>query len=383
MVATAGQDHAGKPMTPIETTATAVPPSRAPRAGLALLAACLSLSACAKPPAPAKAPARTVRLAQVEARALAGGLTASGLLVSREEAAVYPQITGYPVAQVLVEAGAKVAKGQPLALLDDTLLRAQIAQATASVAQQQVAAEQAASQASRVEGLEGQGVLSVEQMDQRKFQARSAKAALAAQVAQLNDLKVRDERMTIRAPVAGLVLERDVRPGDIAAQGTTPMFRMARDSLVELSADTPEAAISDIRVGDSVQVTLSDGTSVQGAVRLIQPSIDATTKLGKVLIRLPVRDDLRPGGFGRATFSATSHQAPAVPETAIRYDADGASVMVVDGADRVSQVAVKTGAHAGGYVELVQGPPVGARVLRAAASFVLPGDQINPASDAP
>ena len=370
-------------MTPIETTVPAGPPSGAARTGLALLVACLSLSACAKPAPPAKAPARTVRLAQVEARALAGGLTASGLLVSREEAAVYPQITGYPVAQVLVEAGAKVAKGQPLALLDDTLLRAQIAQATASVAQQQVAAEQAASQASRVEGLEGQGVLSVEQLEQRRYQARGAQAALAAQVAQLNDLKVRDERMTIRAPVAGLVLERDVRPGDIAAQGATPMFRMARDSLVELSADTPEAAISDIRVGDPVQVTLSDGTALQGAVRLIQPNIDSTTKLGKVLIRLPVRDDLRPGGFGRATFSSTSRQAPAVPETAIRYDADGASVMVVDATDRVSQVAVKTGAHAGGYVELVQGPPVGARVLQAAASFVLPGDQINPAPDAP
>ena len=346
-------------------------------AGLAILASALSLGACARHAPPAAAvPARTVSVTTVTARSLAGGLTASGLLVSREEAAVYPQITGYPVAKVLVEAGARVAKGQPLALLDDSLLRAQIDQTVALVAQQQVAADQAAEQAQRIEGLEGQGVLSVEQMDQRRFQARGAKAALAAQQAQLSDLKVRDARMVIRAPVAGLVLERDVRPGDIAAQGSTPMFRMARDSLVELSADTPEAALSGVRVGDPVQVTLSDGTTLAGAVRLIQPDIDANTKLGKVLVRLPVRDDLRPGGFASAVFAAGGRPAPSVPETAIRYDADGASVMVVGDDDRVSEAPVKTGAHAGGYVALVQGPPIGARVLQAAASFVLPGDKI-------
>jgi len=345
---------------------------------LSVLALCLGLAACAKPAPPPAQPPRAVRLATVQARALAGGLAASGLLVSREEAAVYPEVTGYPVAKVLVEAGAQVAKGQPLALLDDTLLRAQIDQQAALVAQQQVAADQAAAQAARVDGLDNQGVLSVEQIDQRRFQARSAKAALAAQVAQLNDLKVRDARMVIRAPVGGLILERSVRPGDIAAQGSTPMFRMARDSLIELSADTPEADLADIRVGDPVQVALADGQTVQGQVRLIEPNVDATSKVAQVHVRLPVRDDLRPGGFGRAIFSGVSRQAPSVPETAIRYDADGASVMVVDGSNRVAQVPVKTGAHAGGYVELLQGPPVGARVLQAAASFVLPGDQIVP-----
>ena len=67
-----------------------------------------------------------------------------------------------------------------------------------------------------------------------------------------------------------------------------------------------------------------------------------------------------------------------MPEIAIRYDADGASVMVLGADNRVSQVAVKTGRRAGGYVELVQGPPEGSRVLLGAASFVLPGDLVKP-----
>lgn len=345
------------------------------------------LAACGKKPEPVvddRATARSVRVGLVETRPLAGGLSTSGVLVSREEAAVNSELSGYRVAKVFVEADAHVSAGQPLAQLDDTLLKAQIAQQTALVAQQQVAAEQADTQADDVKGLDGQGVLAKEQIDQRRFQARSSRAALLAQKAQLNDLKTREDRLTIRAPVAGLVLERNVRPGDISAvSATTPMFRMARDSLVELEAQIDEGSMGGIRVGDSVQVSLPDGATIVGHVRLIDPNVDAQTKLGKVRVALPVRPDLRPGGFGRAVFVGLSRTVPAVPETAIRYDANGASVMVVGADDRVSQVPVRTGDHSGGYAELLQGPPVGSRVLLGAAAFVLPGDAVKPIAGDP
>jgi HlyD family secretion protein len=348
----------------------------------AVLVMALGLGACGrKPPAPSdQATARAVRVAVIDQRRLSAGVSASGLLISREEVAVNPELSGYRVAAVFVEMDARVKAGQPLAQLDDTLLRSQIAQQTALVAQQQVAADQADVQLNNVAGLQGQGVLSAEQLDQRRFAARSSHASLDAQIAQLRDLQTRDERMTIRAPTAGLVLERNVRPGDVAlgGAGSTPMFRMARDGLIELEAQVAEDVISAIRVGDAVEVELPDGTKVEGAVRLISPSIDPQTKLGKVRVRLPERDDLRAGGFGRATFVGTSRLAAAAPETAIRYDANGPSVMVVGADDRVSQVFVKTGVHSGGYVELVQGPPVGSRVLMGAAVFVLQGDRVKP-----
>jgi HlyD family secretion protein len=344
--------------------------------------AAAGLAGCGKKPAPVvddRANARSVRTAVVEMRPLAGGLSTSGVLVSREEAAVNSELSGYRVAKVFVEADATVKAGQPLAELDDTLLKAQIAQQAALVDQQKVAVEQSDKQAKDVAGLDGQGVISSEQIDTRRFQARASRAALAAQVAQLNDLKTRDERLTIRAPVAGLVLERNVRPGDISAvSATSPMFRMARDSLVELEAQVDEGSMGGIRVGDAVQVTLPSGAVIEGHVRLIDPNVDAQTKLGKVRVALPVRPDLRPGGFGRAVFVGLKRTVPVTPETAIRYDANGASVMVVGSDNRVSQVPVRTGDHAGGYAELLQGPPAGARVLMGAAAFVLPGDLVNP-----
>ena len=342
----------------------------------------LGLAGCGKKPAPVvddRANARSVRVARIETRPLAGGLSTSGVLVSREEAAVNSELSGYRVAKVFVEADATVQAGQPLAQLDDTLLKAQIAQQAALVDQQKVAAEQADKQAKDVAGLDGQGVLASEQIDTRRYQARSSRAALAAQQAQLNDLKTRDDRLTIRAPVAGLVLERNVRPGDISAvSATAPMFRMARDSLVELEAQVDEGSMGGIRVGDAVQVALPSGALITGHVRLIDPNVDAQTKLGKVRVALPVRPDLRPGGFGRAVFVGLKRTVPAAPETAIRYDANGASVMVVGSDNRVSQVPVRTGDHAGGYAELLQGPPPGSRVLMGAAAFVLPGDAVNP-----
>ena len=351
----------------------------------ALLALSLGMASCGKKPvAPVdeRKGARAVRVSMVEMRRLAGGMTASGLLISREEAAVNSELSGYRVAKVDVEVDARVRQGQPLAQLDDTLLQSQIAQQTALVAQQQVAADQAASQAHDVEGLDSQGVLSKETIDQRRFAARSARAALDAQTAQLRDLQTREARMTIRAPVGGLILERNIRPGDVASpSAATPMFRMARDSQVELEAQVAEGDLGGLAIGDPVQVDLPDGAAVEGRVRLISPSVDPQTKLGKVRISLPVRGDLRPGGFGRATFSGSAQSTLAVPESAIRYDADGPSVMVIDNTDHVRQATVKLGAHGGGFVQLVQGPPAGSRVLQGAAVFVLPGDAVKPIQD--
>ena len=352
---------------------------------LALAVSAFGLSACGKGSAgktkiegAATAPAdmRSVRVIKVESRELTGGLVASGVLVSREEAAVGSELAGFRVARVLVEEGAVVAAGQPLVQLDNTLIQAQIEQQTALVAQQAVAARQSQLQADRVVGLQGQGVVSEEQLQQRQFQAESSRAALAAQTAILNDFKTRQARMTIRAPVSGRVLERTVRPGDISGGGT--YFRIARDNLVELDAEVPERSLSTVQVGDGAEVTLPSGKVVQGKVRLISPRIDAQSRLGRIRVLLPVSNDLRPGGYAQAAFNSATRKATVVPEAAIRFDAEGASVMVVGEGNRVQQVKIKAGQRSEGYVELLEGPPVGATVVKGAGSFVMSGDVVKP-----
>jgi len=331
--------------------------------------AALALAGCKKPSA-AAAPAdqsRAVRVVRVEPRAIQGSLAATGDLSPREEAAVLPEVTGYRVAAVLADVGQFVKKGQVLVRLDPTLIEAQIAQAQAQAAQ-------AEDQAKRVQGLDGQGVLAQEQIEQRRFQAR-------VQTAALNDLRTRYGKMQVRAPVSGLILEKTVRPGDLAAAGSSPWFRMARDGQIELQAQLPEAALAQIRPGQHAQVQLPSGAAVDGVVRLVSPQIDAQTKLGYVRVTLPVRPDVRAGGFARAVFLQTTAPAPVVPDTAISYDADGAAVMVVEPNNRLKRVLVQTGQRGGGWVQLIKGPPLGARVLRSAGGLLLEGDVVRPVED--
>jgi HlyD family secretion protein len=318
------------------------------------------------PKAPAAAQARAVSVGSVETRPLGGGVEASGLLVSREEAAVGSELSGYRVARLYADEGDWVRAGQPLAQLDATLLRAQVDQQAALTAQAQA-------EAKRVAGLDGQGVLSQEQIETRRYQAKAQEAAL-------NELRTRVSRMTITAPVSGQVLQRGVQPGQIAGGGTTPWFTIARDGLVELDAEVNEADLAGVRPGQPAQVSLPGGQSVSGVVRLVSPRVDSNSRLGRVRVRLPVRPDLRPGGFGRATFGASGGAVTAIPEAAIRYEADGLYVMTVDSNNRAHQTPVKIGQKGGGWAQMVQGPPAGTRIVLGGASFVTDGDVIRPAA---
>ena len=327
----------------------------------------------------ARAQARAVTVVTVQPQEIQGGITASGALIPREDTAIFPQVNGYRVAEVLADEGVVVKAGQPLARMDDTLIRAQLAQQEALLNQQTVAAERAEAEAARVKGLDAKGILSQEQIDTRRFAAAAARAQAAAQAAAVNDVKTRQGLLTVRAPYAGLVIERNVRPGDMNA-GANPWFRIAKDSQVELAADVGEASLDKMRAGAPVQVTLADGVKVEGKVRLVSPRVDAATKLGRVRITLPARADIRAGGFASATFQGSTRSALAVPETAVRYDADGAAVLVVGADDRVIRVPVTTGQRGGGYVELLTGPPAGSRVVQKAATMLVPGDIVRPAN---
>lgn len=364
------------------------PPVRAAWMCVAAAFSLAALGGCAAKPdaqtarqqaaARARLQARTVTVVPVEPREIQGGLVASGSLVPREDVAVVPQISGYRVAKVLVEDGAWVAAGQPLVQLDDVLLRAQLAQQTALAAQQRAMADEADEQARRVKGLDNEGLLSQEQIDTRRFAARSARAQADAAEAAAADVRTREALTTVRAPYAGLVIERNVRAGDMSGTGTSPYYRIARDGQVELAADVSEDAIAKIHPGAQAAVTLADGIEIPGVVRLVGGGIDATSRLGRVRISLPIRPDVRAGGFARATFLGFTRSASAVPETAVRYDAEGASVMVVDASNRVERVPVTTGERGGGFVELLTGPPDGSRVVEKAGAMLVPGDFVRP-----
>ena len=344
-----------------------------------LLCAASALTGCGDAPATAAAEvqSKAVSVVTIASRVIEGGLIASGSLIPREDTAVFSDLNGYRVAQVFVEEGVWVTGGQPLAQLDDTLLRSQVDQQAALAKQLEVQAQRAEAEAERVKNFDSTSVFAQEQIDARRFAAKAARAQADAQAASARDLRTREERMMIRAPYAGLVIERNVRVGDMGGGGS-PWFRIAKDGQIELAAEVSEVALARLQVGSTARVILADGNEVDGTVRLVSPRVDANTKLGKVRVELPVMDSIRAGGFARASFTGVSVASVAVPETAVLYDADGAAVMLVGDDNTIARVPVVTGQRGGGYVELVTGPPVGSRVGAKAATMLVSGDTIAP-----
>ncbi|MGC5799321.1 efflux RND transporter periplasmic adaptor subunit [Sphingomonas sp. NFX23] len=344
---------------------------------LTSLAACSNKSKTEQAAAPVQG-ARAVSVTRVQSRALGGSFVASGLLVPLEEAAVNSELSGYRVADVFVDEGDLVRAGQPLARLDPTLIEAKILQARAQVVQSQAKATQAQGEANRVRGLDGTGVLADEQIATRRGDAASAEAAIDVSRAQLKDLLTQRAQMVIRAPVSGIVLQRTIRPGAVAAPGGDPMFRIARDRRIELDAEVPEDALATIRPGTDTQVSLPSGVRLDGTVRFVSPRVDSQTKLGRARISLPVNPQLRSGGFARAEFQRMARTVAAVPEAAVQFEASGPLLVVLDGGNHAHRVPVRTGVRAGGWVELLHGPAAGTRVAMGGGAFLLEGDPVRP-----
>ncbi|MEP7210162.1 MAG: efflux RND transporter periplasmic adaptor subunit [Alphaproteobacteria bacterium] len=360
-------------------------------AGVGLAA--LALNSCGQKPAPAETipaaqtagqPARdgqtqAMRVTRIAKRDLSDTITATGHLVVREEAAVGTELNGYRVKAVYVDEGDWVKQGQPLAKLDDTLLLAQIAQAEATLAQQKASAAFNDSNLTRTESLATAGASSTQALEQARMAAATSKASVMAAEAAVNSMKVMDDRMILRAPVAGRILQRTLRPGDISVPSTaTPYFRIARDGLIELDAELPDARLAQLKVGDPATVTLSSGETFKGKVRFISPRVDQTTSLGHARVEMPYDPALRPGGFAQATFGGEAKGGLTVIASAIRYESGGPVVMLVGQGNKVSTVPVKLGDRMGEYVQLVDGPPGGSRVLATGSAFTLDGDVIQP-----
>lgn len=368
---------------------------RAPSRGW-LPALLLALTTCTAPAgqtirhddvADARATPRSVRVVRVAVRTGDIGLSASGTLVSAQIHAATSDIPGIVVDRVLAQEGAFVTAGQVLAVLDDTLIRSQIAQQAAVIAQQRVAVRQTGAEAARGAPMLGAGVLSGEAVQARRFRADSAIAALHVQEAQMRELQARAARLLIRAPVGGRVMERNVRVGDLSG-APQPMFTIVPGGTIELQVQVPESRLTQLRIGMTAAVTLADGSALVGRVTLIGTRIDRQTAQGNVRLHLsPVAGappvELRPGASGTAHFEGTGAPASAVPEAAVQYDTGGASVMALGKDDRVHRMPVRTGQRGGGYVTLVDGPAPGTTVLAAAASFVAEGDRVTPIVDAP
>jgi HlyD family secretion protein len=178
--------------------------------------------------------------------------------------------------------------------------------------------------------------------------------------------------------VAGEVVERNAMVGSIATAAGSAMFVIVEDGALEVRADLAEADLLKVKVGQKADL-LFDGSHdpVAGSVRLVEPTIDTTTRLGRARIMVAANSDLRSGAFVEAQIIVQETDALAVPLTAVSTTGGVSTVMrVKDGI--VEELPVEVGIRDNGLVEIVSGLAQGDQVVVKAGSFVRDGDKINP-----
>ncbi len=193
---------------------------------------------------------------------------------------------------------------------------------------------------------------------------RTAQARLAQLGASADDNAGR--RLSVRAPLAGRVIEMNAAPGGYWNDVNAPLMTIADLSRVSVTAAVPEKDLARIFVGQSAQVVLNayPDDPRAGTVRYIGEVLDPDTRTVKVRLILDNADGrLRPGMFVKLRFAGPSHPAPVVPASALLQEGLFTRVFVERAPGRYVAREVSVGAALGDQVEIVSGLRPGERVV--------------------
>lgn len=320
--------------------------------------------------------AQAVSLIAVESHGITPTISLNGEARPVRDIQVAAPATGLRIMQILVDEGDYVRAGQPMARLDTNVALAQTRSAQANVAEAESAAVRARGEYERAESIRESGALSTEAIDQRRAAAEAADARLAAARAQLQEVNARLGGGYVRAPAAGLVIDRMAEVGrNVDGQ---VLFRIAADNRLEVAAQVAEADALVLEVGQTASFTLVDGSTVEGTLRRGPASIDSRTRTGEALFDLPQDTRVRAGMYLRGSAHLPERTVLAAPQSSVLYDSGQAYVYVVGDDNRVRRTEVTLGARDGDVVEVVSGLDLGQRLVGSGAAFLQDGDEVRP-----
>lgn len=308
-----------------------------------------------------------------------GTITATGTIAARRELPVGVVGEGGRVVSVPVEQGQWVSAGQVLASIDRSV---QSQQAVAQAAQVEVAradAMLAQSNLDRALQLVDRGFISTADIDRLTATRDAARARVNVADAQYKELIARNARLNIVAPAAGLLLERNVEPGQTVSAGSGTLFRIAKGGEMELLARVGESELTKLSVGVNAEVVpVGTNQTFTGQVWQLAPTINPQDRQGVARIALSYSEGLRPGGFATATINSGTVVAPILPESAVLSDKEGSFVYIIDAENKAQRRSVKTGLVTSNGLAIVEGLDGSEKVVLRAGGFLTPGETVNP-----
>ncbi|KLJ02528.1 efflux RND transporter periplasmic adaptor subunit [Luteimonas sp. FCS-9] len=350
------------------------------RCGVALVAALL-LGACRPEAAPPET-ARPVLVVTPTQAAEGEDLSFAGEVRAREESPLSFQVGGQLVRR-LVDAGARVRRGQVLAEIDpgDLRLQAQSAQAQLAAAEAEYA--RARTDRARYAQLVDQQLVSRSTMDAQDAAYRAAQAQLRTARAQADVAGNQAGYTRLLAPRDGVVASRQAEAGQVVAAGQT-IFTFAGDEGREVLIALPESRIAAFSVGQRAWIELWNrpGVRLPGTLREIAPAADAQSRTyaARVAVDDDVRDGVELGQSARVHFELGAGDTLQLPLTAIQPGPDGGkAVWVVDPQTRtLRSVPVETGAFGAQTVPVLSGLAPDALVVAAGGHLLREGQAVAP-----
>lgn len=302
------------------------------------------------------------RVAVIQARTTPASdlVYATGFVEPRHPVVVSARITA-PVRAVLVDEGDAVRRGQPLILLDDREQRMMLAQATALRIQSSLAER-------RTLTLFGQGWVTRAAREQAVATADAARSSEAAARARL-------DQMVVRAGIDGIVLKRDVQPGDMATPSAA-MLEIGSPHDVWVTATIDERDVPQVHVGQAalLKTDAFPGRVFHGRLAVLTPGGDPSQRAFRARIVLTDGAELPIGLTLEANIVVHQrNHALMVPRSAL---SDGAVWRLAG--ERVFRRSVTTGLADDDRVEILKGLQPGDWIARRPAPHWKDGARIQP-----
>lgn len=384
---------------------------------LFVIAALAVLAACSKPKEAETEPVAPVQVTDVVREPIQRVIEADGILYPSDQASVMPKISA-PVKSFTVNRGDHVAKDQLLATLENRDLVAAVAEAKqlyeqalsaqrnttgaqlpedATKARQDVTASKEALDAAQKvyesrKQLFEEGALArrlVEEANVAYVQARSqydvanehlraldrvgrpeqtksvqaqadaAKARYDAALAQLSYSE-------IHSPIAGVVADRPLYPGEMASAGT-PLLTVVSIARVIARANVPVSQAAFLKVGDPGTVSQTEaGIALEGKVTVVSPAVSANSTTVEIWVEAEnPGEKLKPGATVHVSMLAqTIPDAVVVPTSALLPNDEGGVQAMVVGSDLVAhEREIEVGVRGPGQAQIIKGLNPGEKVI--------------------
>jgi membrane fusion protein (multidrug efflux system) len=217
-----------------------------------------------------------------------------------------------------------------------------------------------------------------------KAQADAARAEWEVARARVDLARVALERTRIRAPFDGIVGQRYVDPG-ARVEEENELVRVDAVDRLQLTFAISDEGLPFAKPGMRIDAWVRPypGEKFPGEVFFVSPSLDPTNRRIWVKAWIDNADRrLAPGLFANVDLELRRvAEAIVLPESAVAIDHQGAYVWKIDDEDRAARLPVQIGVRERGVVEIVQGIPVGTRVVSAGTHKVSEGTPVRAAEN--